>query len=478
MAMHSWHISCSSIYIQTALNLNLEKIAMKHAYLLTFWLSVWMLILSVTTARFVAADTAPPVPHTSSHLEKTLHIKDALHWAYANNPKIASAKASWKQVIESYRVETGYPDPQLQTTYFPAPIETRLGPQDWNLNLSQPIPFPGKLSQKGKIVASRVRIARLRLDKTIKRVYTDIIISFQELYYIGKAIESAKKNFDLARELLKIGDTAYTQDQANFYDIAKARAQIARIQYDILLLEELVQTEKIAVNTLLNRPPDAPLGDVVELKHRKVAYTLPDILSLFLDAQEDMQIAGENVTLWDARVALSKFDRRPDFKLGLFYAGIGEPDVAAPPGDAGKDALGIQFGLTIPIWSSKNNGRIEQALAGKRNALSSKEQVANEGRTAISRAWFKLKNAERLIDLYQNSLIPQSLTSVQTAEIWYRQGEGSFSDFLEVQATAYNYTLSLERAKADYIQTFARLEFLVGTPLDRRRPDPGKGDAP
>ena len=65
-------------------------------------------------------------------------------------------------------------------------------------------------------------------------------------------------------------------------------------------------------------------------------------------------------------------------------------------------------------------------------------------------------------------MIPQSLRSVQTAETWYRQGEGSFSDFLELQATAYNFQISLERAKADYGKTLVKLELFTGVSLDKR----------
>jgi cobalt-zinc-cadmium efflux system outer membrane protein len=70
--------------------------------------------------------------------------------------------------VENYRVTTGYPDPQLMVTWFPEPIETRLGPQDWNAQISQMIPFPGKLSKAGELVAADARIARLKLDKAVK----------------------------------------------------------------------------------------------------------------------------------------------------------------------------------------------------------------------------------------------------------------------------------------------------------------------
>jgi outer membrane protein TolC len=70
--------------------------------------------------------------------------------------------------------------------------------------------------------------------------------------------------------------------------------------------------------------------------------------------------------------------------------------------------------------------------------------------------------------LYEKELIPQSMLSVQTAETWYRQGDGSFSDFLELQATAYNFQLSLARATADYGKTLVLLEQLAGVALDKK----------
>ena len=56
------------------------------------------------------------------------------------------------------------PDPQLTATYFPEPLQTRLGPQDWNVSFSQKIPFPGKLSKAGEVVRTEAQIARLRLE--------------------------------------------------------------------------------------------------------------------------------------------------------------------------------------------------------------------------------------------------------------------------------------------------------------------------
>ena len=82
-----------------------------------------------------------------TRLTQTVTVADLVTYAYLNNPSILSAKEAWKATVEKYRLKTGYPDPQLSMTYFPAPIETRLGPQDWNLTISQKIPFPGSMKR-------------------------------------------------------------------------------------------------------------------------------------------------------------------------------------------------------------------------------------------------------------------------------------------------------------------------------------------
>lgn len=411
------------------------------------------------------------VAEIEKRFSKTLSLSDLLKYAYVSNPSITASKESWKIFIENYRIGKSYPDPQLMATYFPSPIETRLGPQDWNLTLSQAIPFPGKLTRKGKVLEADTKISKLKLDKTIKNIVTSISTSFYELIYIQKAVDIAQINFNLNQVLIKTGETAYSQDKAVFYDISKARAQTAQIRYDILLLKELEQAEKARINTLLNRSPDAVLGKARDLVFRDVAYGLNEIYALCMTHQEDVLIAGETVQKFDEALKLSRYETLPSFKLGLFYAGIGDPDVATPPKDAGDDAVGIQFGLNLPIWFGKNKSAVSKALAAKRKARADQLAIANQTKEKISRLWFKLQNSKRLVTLYEKELVPQSIRSVQTAETWYRQGDGSFADLLEIQATAYNFQLSLARAKADYGKTLVRLEQLAGVVLDRQIKD-------
>ncbi len=447
---------------------------MGRSLLLTLLLGFWGLVFLPVQAP--AVEDSPSLPEIEARLAQTLELRDLLTYAYGSNPSITASRASWNAFIENYRIGKSYPDPQLMITYFPEPIETRLGPQDWNLTLSQAIPFPGTLSRKGKVLEADTKIARLKLDKTVRDIITSVSRSYYELVYIQKAIEVAGANLAINKQLTAISENAYAGDKALFYDVSKAQAQTAQIHYDIILLQELAQTEKTKLNALLNRPPEAPLGRALSLPVRRVVYTLDQIYDLASRYQEDILIADQEVEKSGEAVRLARYENLPTFRLGLFYAGIGEPDVTTPSKDAGDDALGIQAGLSLPLWFGKNISRTAKARALEIQARARKQVTLNTIRSRISRIWFKLQNSDRLITLYKTDLLPNAMASLGTAETWFREGKGSFSDYLEIQATAYNFQLSLERARADYAKNLARLEQLAGVILDRKRPEPDKGD--
>ena len=78
---------------------------------------------------------------------------------------------------------------------------------------------------------------------------------------------------------------------------------------------------------------------------------------------------------------------------------------------------------------------------------------------------YRLRNARRLVTLYDGTLLPQARQALSDSEAWQRSGVGGFTDYLEARATLYRFTLARERAAADASQAEAQLERLVGAPL-------------
>ena len=213
------------------------------------WIIPSILAFFLTTMLTVTAFSEG----TDIRLTGRVTVEELVGYAYQNNPRIRQVREAWRETVEQYRISTGYPDPELRFSYFPEPIETRLGPQDWIAGLNQKIPFPGKLSRAGKVIEAEARVSHIKLDRTVKEVMASVRRSFYELLYIRTAKRVIAENRRLLEHLRKVGETAYAKDRASLMDMVKAQSQLGQIRYDGILMAELEQTEKTRLNGILNR---------------------------------------------------------------------------------------------------------------------------------------------------------------------------------------------------------------------------------
>ena len=409
------------------------------------------------------ADQTPPNESLENKIVRTVRIEDLLDYAYRSNPDIKAAREQAQAAGELYRVDTGYPDPQVMVTYFPSPIETRLGPQDWNATLSQSIPYPGKLQKAGEVATAKADIADLAVDKVIRDVALAVKMSFHELYYIQTSRDIVNRQIELFDNLIKTTESAYAQDRVTLVAVINAHSHMDALQKDLLLLDSMESAEAAKLNDLLNRNPDASFGKVETPVLKPLTTSLEELYRLAETSQEDIQMATTRIQQKDAELDLARYQNRPDFKVGLFYAAIGNPDVVTPPPDAGNDALGVQFSVSIPLWRKKNDGRVEMARAERAAAESDRSSKVNSVQSRVRALYYNLERSKGIIALYEDKLLPQAKTAVDATETWFLAKQPNFSDFVEAQSLWYKFQLALARARADYGEDLARLERLVET---------------
>jgi outer membrane protein, heavy metal efflux system len=392
-------------------------------------------------------------------------VADLLAYAYRTNPTVKAAREEWRAKVARYRVDTAYDDPEIMAEgmYMTRGLGRTANPEDWKVSLTQTIPFPGKLGKAGQVATAEARIGRLKLDATVRDVTVQIRESYQELLYMQEARRVADQNRDLLDQLRKAGETAYAQNRAALVDMMKAQSQSGQLLYDALLLEELERTEKTRLNSFLNRPPEALIGPLTQEPLPLVVYKLDEIYLLTDQNLEEVRMAQVGIEKAQSSLALARYEILPQFKLG---ASIGEEDR--------ENMIGVLAGLTVPLWFGKNAGRLEQARAEVEVATAMKDAQVNESRAMVRDTYFRLQNSERLVRLYRDQLLPQAAKSMELAETWYRQKQGSFSDFIETEAVWYNFQLALARAKADYGKFLARLEKLAGRSLSQKQAIPNE----
>lgn len=396
-------------------------------------------------------------------------VSDLITLALHASPAIEAARQGWKAEVEGYRVARAYPDPKISAYY---PVETRIGEEEWGVTLSQGIPFPGRLAAEGKVASANISLARITYEKMVRDVVVEVRQAAHELLYLQEAGKIAAANRDLMDQVLASGTAAYAQDRASLIDLSKAAAQSGQLQYDEHLLAELAATEKTRLNSLLGRPPQTVIGALTAPPLQFMNHSLDDLYLFAEESRSEVLLAKAALEKSQRNVTLARYRTLPEFDIGLFVDNVKEAAPLDDNGQTGVMAVGATFSLTMPIWFGKNQGQMGEARARAEQAQAEMQSRINEARAEVSRLFFRLRNSERLVRLYRDDLIPQAGKAVETAENWFREGNGSLSDFTETRTVWYNFQLALARASADYGQNLAALEGLAGRTLTENTAEP------
>ena len=216
----------------------------------------------------------------------------------------------------------------------------------------------------------------------------------------------------------------------------------------------------------MDRPPEAPLGPTGVVPFPRLILPAEELYELAARNREELQIADAQMEEARAREALALAQYAPDITIGGTYIGIGKNRAPLPVApDNGDDAYGIMVGITIPLWMNRTSAGVREARALQSAAIQNKIQAWNMTFTALKDAYFRLTNAERLVLLYRDNLIPQAEQVMLSTEERAREDRMRLGDYLEAQTVWLNFTLAQERARVDYNQALARLERLTGASL-------------
>ena len=401
----------------------------------------------------MAAEPAPP----AAPLEMAL--PSVIRQAVERNPGLRAARSRWLAAVELYPQALSLPDPMLEYRYTAMDTSTRLG-------VSQVLPPPTMILAESRMALAEAQMARLKVDLALRDLIVDVKISFHELAYLERAITITQQNHDLLQHIESVAAARYAQDQATLNDLLKSQAQTAQLDYDLVLLRELLEVERVRLASLLDLPSATLFGPVVASSLEPLELTSEEVEQRALVGRQEIELMRVEVKRAGLGVDLAESRWWPELKLMVTTvadAGTGERLDA-------KDAWMAEVSVSLPLDVRKKRAGVRQALAEREAAAGDLRAMAAETRALVRKAYFAAHNARRLVDLYEKTLIPQAKQAMEIAEAWNVDKEKNLPGLLETQSTWLNFNLARLRAMTDYQQSLARLERLAGGLLTAPQP--------
>jgi len=398
-----------------------------------------------------------------SYANEFVSLDELIKEALSSNPKIKAAKEIWQAEQERVKEVTALPDPMFMYGFFGKNIETRAGPQKQNFSRSQKIPFPGKLSLKGKAQEEKAKTAEEMYEATKREVIKNLKIVFLDLYWIDRAIEITEREKNI---LIDSSSTLRRKYEANLMpqrDVLKVEVEISNLIDKLLLLRQQRNTTAAKINSIVSRPHNYSLGKVKDIDIKAMDFNTEELFKIGTASRQEIKALKHKVDKSKFDKTLAKFDFLPDFTFGFNYIDV-EAGHTTQPND-GEDAWLATISINLPIWENKLNAQVREKEAMLRAADADLESKNDEVDYEVSDLYFKLITYKDIINLYETTLIPQANQAYESVKTAYESGKTDFLNWLDSERTLLKIRLAYYKAKADYAKNFALLERAIGEDL-------------
>ena len=323
--------------------------------------------------------------------------------------------------------------------------------------VSQTVPFPGKLRLRAKVASREEEIAREDLHEVENRVVAEVKKAFYEIYFVDRAVEITERNRTLLGEFAKIAETKYGVGTGIQQDVILAQVEVSKILDDLIRLEQERRTSAARLNTLLDRPPDSPVGQASGVAQVPFTLDLAELEERALRNRPLLRALEREIARREAAHRLARLQYYPDFTLTFAYGqreggGLGRPDFVSAAAT-----------VNIPLYfRTKQDERVNETQAEIRRARRRYESQKNEMRFALGDFLARLRRDAQRLTLFSEAIIPQARQSLDSTISGYQVNKVDFLTLLNNQVTVFNFERDYYRVLADYQQALADLELAVG----------------
>src|SRR5207249_1315953 len=179
--------------------------------------------------------------------------------ALARNPTVAQRQAAVRAATLRIRPAGSLPDPMLALGVMDLQLPrfefNRSDFTEVDAELSQEIPWPGKLGARSGVMRAAATGARAEESDVRREVTTAMVAAYYRLGYTVTALETLRHQRELLEAAVQLSTTRYATGAAPQSDPLQAKLARDRLRSEEFALESERVAALAAVNALRNRAP-------------------------------------------------------------------------------------------------------------------------------------------------------------------------------------------------------------------------------
>lgn len=387
--------------------------------------------------------------------QAVLGLEGLVDAVLARNPNVEHARAGWRAALARYPQATSFEDPML--SYKLAPLSVASSDVDLGqvIELSQPLPYPGKRRLRGQVVLAEAEAAKQDYQAVRLRLALMAAHFYYELYTTDRAIAISA---ELARELESHRQTLTAHLAAGHAwqdDLLKVDVDLGETIQKRIDLEGEREVLAAQVNELLHRAPELPLPALPESLEvpAPIGEASAALQASAVGDRPELRAAAARRDLEDARIAVAEREFYPDFRvMGSYNSMWG----------MFEHELMVGVAVTVPLWRDRRHAAVDEAEALRDRAIAEVALVEDRIRTEVERALRAYTASLSVLETYRSQILPAAEARVESIRVGLESGRTTFIEVLRADHDLFAVQLRYERALANAYRRRADLDIALG----------------
>jgi len=316
------------------------------------------------------------------------------------------------------------------------------------LGIQQRLSFPSVYASQRNLQYERIQLAQLMLQLNENEIKRLVLTNYLQVQYFKALTDflsykdsvyqkikiAAKRNFD-AGQINKLQEL-FAANEAD-----KVRNELNRSLIDL-------QAQKIAFAYFTNLNESFIVEPLTALPINSVSF-VGDTLNNTIQ----QQIFQQQVSIAEQELKVQRGQLLPEIIAGPLF----------PLSKDYKQPVGFRFGISLPIWPSQNQARLNAAKTGIQLAEAQRQRENRNLTREYQLAYSNLLKEKTSIDYYKTNALIQSKDIIETALRLFEAGESDYIQALRNMITAFETRENYLQTLRNYNQALIDLKYLNGT---------------
>jgi outer membrane protein TolC len=263
------------------------------------------------------------------------------------------------------------------------------------------------------------------------------------------------RNGAVLTRMLKVTETRYSVGKAMQQEILRTQTQLSVLETQRLQFDSQRRIAEATLNAVLNRPAGTPVPPPSEAEVHESLPPFEQILNFARDNAPMLVREQRMIERSEAAVNSARKDWYPDVAVtGGYYSMGSMPNMYMFRVDVG-----------VPLWGRRQRAAITEQSYGLTSARRTYEATQQTLAAKLREDYEMAQTALKLMNLYSNTLLPQSNLALESGLATYQTGTADFMPVLQNFMSSVEYEMAYHVQMENFHMALARLEEMSGMAL-------------